>query len=360
MSVSAIQNLGVPTATDKATSPETLRRTAQQFEAVLLMQLTSLMNTKNDDDGDGEDKLFGGDGGTDLAQKMFSEQMATTMAQSGGIGLSDVIMQQLGAAQSKIPAGRNAMLANAMSAVKDIKTTAPMENLRGENKVFPLINRSAKPAPISKDLAAGDSNDAEIISTAEQELADDNSQYKPLTLDGKILNSTRPRIVPKYALTESETNASSSTISTPDSIKTATAKVNFQMPVSGRISSDFGMRFHPIDHKEKFHGGLDIAVPLGTPVGAAAAGIVKFAGWKGGYGNAVIIEHPDGKETLYGHNEKLLVTEGQQVSAGETISLSGSTGKSTGPHVHFEVRENDVPVNPRKFLTNVLRNTADK
>jgi murein DD-endopeptidase MepM/ murein hydrolase activator NlpD len=132
------------------------------------------------------------------------------------------------------------------------------------------------------------------------------------------------------------------------------------MPADGRISSTFGSRFHPIDKRVKFHGGLDIAVPTGSKVVASADGIVKFAGWKGGYGNVVIIEHPDGSETLYGHNSKLMVTEGQKVGGGDPISLSGSTGKSTGPHLHFEMRRNGQLVNPSKFLSNVLSNTAER
>ena len=361
MTISAIDNLGITTAStasEKTTPQEVMRRTAQQFEAIMLMQLTSAMNAKTDDES-GEDNLFGGGGGTDLAKKMFSEQLATSMSQSGGVGLADMIMQQFGANAAKPAAGKNGMLSTAMTAIRDIKETAPLKNFRSENKGMPLINRSARAVPIPSDTFTGDPNDAEVVSTYADETAGTSAydSYKPLTLDGQTLNSTRPRIVPSYALTES---AAVSPAETSTSLPAAGAKVEFQMPVSGRISSGFGTRFHPIDHKTKFHGGIDIAVPKGTPVGAAAAGVVKFAGWKGGYGNAVIIQHADGSETLYGHNEKLLVTEGQQVAAGENISLSGSTGKSTGPHLHFEVRENGQLVNPQNFLSKVLPNNADR
>ena len=188
-------------------------------------------------------------------------------------------------------------------------------------------------------------------------MPDANDASAPLTLDGKILNSTRPRVVPRYALAETDSAAPNSFVS---SARGSSEKVEFQMPVCGRISSGFGTRFHPVDRKMKFHGGIDLAVPKGTSIGAAADGIVKFAGWKGGYGNAVIIQHPDGTETLYGHNEKLLVKEGQTVGEGEPISLSGSTGKSTGPHLHFEMRQNGRAIDPQKFLSNVLPNNADR
>lgn len=380
MTISAIDNLGsiATTPTEKTTPQEMMRRTAQQFEAIMLMQLTSAMNAKTDDES-GEDNLFGSDGGTDMAKKMFSEQLATSMSQSGGVGLADLIMQQFSASTAKGAASsKNSPLSTAMTAVKDIKGAAPqLKSLRSENKGLPLINRSARYTPPAPETFTGDPNDASVVSS----YADENGgtsaydSYKPLMLDGKVLNSTRPRIVPKYALAENEAAANNEAATTnntaantgvsnisPDSSVSnfSAAKVEFQMPVSGRISSGFGTRFHPIDHKTKFHGGIDIAVPQGTPVGAAAAGIVKFAGWKGGYGNAVVLQHADGSETLYGHNEKLLVTEGQQVKAGDTISLSGSTGKSTGPHLHFEVRENGQLVNPQNFLAKVLPNKADR
>src|SRR6185369_7232444 len=106
-------------ATPNRPSPDALRKAAMQFEAVLLQQLTSsLSNTNNDDD---EDSLFGSDGGTGLAKQMFSEQLATTMAQSGGIGLTDMIMRQSGADQTKAASNGNKSLSNAISAVKEIK-----------------------------------------------------------------------------------------------------------------------------------------------------------------------------------------------------------------------------------------------
>ena len=98
------------------------------------------------------------------------------------------------------------------------------------------------------------------------------------------------------------------------------------------------------------HDGIDIAVPTGTPVHAAAAGIVIYASWMTGYGNLVVIDHGNGLATAYAHNSSLVVTVGQLVEQGRTISLSGSTGNSTGPHVHFEVRVNGVPVDPLRYL----------
>jgi len=118
------------------------------------------------------------------------------------------------------------------------------------------------------------------------------------------------------------------------------------LPVAGRITSGFGYRTHPLLHYRRLHTGVDIAAPIGTPVFATGGGEVVYAGWRGGYGNAVIIDHGHGKATLYGHMSAILVHGGQVVSGRQQIGRVGSTGISTGPHCHYEVRINGRPVNP--------------
>ena len=121
-------------------------------------------------------------------------------------------------------------------------------------------------------------------------------------------------------------------------------------PLNGPITSEFGWRTHPIFGTQRYHSGLDIGGDYGLPIVAAASGTVIHAGWISGYGYTVIIDHGGGITTLYGHNESLLVGEGESVSQGQTIALCGSTGNSTGPHCHFEVRENGEPVSPYSYL----------
>jgi murein DD-endopeptidase MepM/ murein hydrolase activator NlpD len=121
---------------------------------------------------------------------------------------------------------------------------------------------------------------------------------------------------------------------------------SWRQPAPGPITSGFGMRMHPILHYMRMHTGVDIHSPMGAPVSAAGAGKVVSCGWNGGYGNCVIIDHGGGRTTLYAHMSAIAVTHGQIVSAGQRVGSVGSTGLSTGPHLHFEVRVNGSPVNP--------------
>jgi murein DD-endopeptidase MepM/ murein hydrolase activator NlpD len=122
-----------------------------------------------------------------------------------------------------------------------------------------------------------------------------------------------------------------------------------------RIASGFGMRIDPVYKVPKFHAGLDFTAPIGTPIYATADGIVSEAGFNaGGYGNRVIIDHGYGYETLYGHMYRIKVKLGQKIKRGEVIGYVGSTGKSTGPHCHYEVHKGGQPVDPVYFFYNDL------
>lgn len=121
-------------------------------------------------------------------------------------------------------------------------------------------------------------------------------------------------------------------------------------PVGGVITSEYGWRTHPITGTQKYHSGIDIGADYGDAICAAQSGTVEYAGWISGYGNTVIINHGGGITTLYGHNQSLAVSVGQSVSQGETIAYCGSTGNSTGPHCHFEVREGGETVSPYNYL----------
>jgi len=127
-----------------------------------------------------------------------------------------------------------------------------------------------------------------------------------------------------------------------------TGRMSF--PSNGPITSSFGWRLHPVLGYNRFHSGMDFGAAYGSLIRAADRGTVIFAGWYGGYGNAVIIAHGNGVTTLYGHSSQLYVAEGQTVQRGQAIAAVGSTGLSTGPHLHFEVRQNGEPIDPLAYL----------
>jgi murein DD-endopeptidase MepM/ murein hydrolase activator NlpD len=138
--------------------------------------------------------------------------------------------------------------------------------------------------------------------------------------------------------------------------KASTAKISgsasrsYRWPVMGKINSPFGWRRHPITRRQDFHTGLDIKAGRGTVIRSSRDGRVAYAGWMSGYGKVVVVEHSDGQSTLYAHCSSLLVRQGTKVSAGQNIARVGSTGRTTGPHLHFEVRKGNSPVNPLKYL----------
>lgn len=120
-----------------------------------------------------------------------------------------------------------------------------------------------------------------------------------------------------------------------------------RLPVPGVISSGYGLRTDPFDGRLSHHDGLDIATPYGVPVKPVDAGVVTFSGFRGGYGNMVIVRHPDGTSTLYAHTSRNLVTEGTPVGQETVIALTGSSGRSTGPHLHFEAWRGGVNITPQ-------------
>jgi murein DD-endopeptidase MepM/ murein hydrolase activator NlpD len=147
----------------------------------------------------------------------------------------------------------------------------------------------------------------------------------------------------KIAEAQNKTNSRNSIILRGTGIMT--------FPSDAYTSSPFGWRMHPVLGYRRFHAGLDFAASYGSTIRAADSGTVIMAGWYGGYGNAVIIDHGKGITTLYGHSSQLFVSEGQTVQAGQAIAAVGSTGLSTGPHLHFEVRKDGTPVDPMNYLS---------
>jgi murein DD-endopeptidase MepM/ murein hydrolase activator NlpD len=128
------------------------------------------------------------------------------------------------------------------------------------------------------------------------------------------------------------------------------ANGRFIIPAKGPATSEMGYRIHPIRGGRKFHAGLDIGARMGAPVKASNGGRVTYAGWMGGYGNIVIVDHGNGMTTRYAHLQGFNVRQGHSVSQGQQIGRVGNTGGSTGPHLHFEIRKHGQPVNPRYYV----------
>ncbi len=133
-------------------------------------------------------------------------------------------------------------------------------------------------------------------------------------------------------------------------VERRSASARMIWPVNGRINSPFGWRSDPFGGRRSFHTGLDIKAPHGSGIRAAMSGVVVYAGWMSGYGKTVVIQHQNGTSTLYAHCSALTVPAGRRVSQGDIIARVGSTGRSTGAHLHFEVRAEGVPVNPLRSL----------
>lgn len=192
----------------------------------------------------------------------------------------------------------------------------------------------------SPDLSHAGYNDL-LLATAKLETRTNARIISFITLKTVLGDTAGQQVRQMQQLSpQYRSSASSVTSSTTPSI----------WPVQGTITSPFGYRGNPIGGGTGFHEGVDIAVDFGTPVRATAAGTVSMAGWVDGYGNLVEIDHGNGIKTRYGHNSMLLVVVGQTVHGGDIISLAGSTGRSTGPHVHYEVRVNGTAADPMLFL----------
>lgn len=175
------------------------------------------------------------------------------------------------------------------------------------------------------------------------------------TLVGPTDISTEGRLVPTFSETLEEYDAlKATTFARFDRNYMRRLQRNTQpdiWPIDGRLMSSFGRRSDPFSGEGAYHTGVDISAPTGTPVKAAADGVVSYAQNFGGYGRLVIVTHARGVETCYGHLSKFDVIAGQEIRQGEVLGRVGSSGRVTAPHLHYEVRVGGAPVNPYRFLT---------
>ncbi|MBQ9245166.1 peptidoglycan DD-metalloendopeptidase family protein [bacterium] len=224
-----------------------------------------------------------------------------------------------------------------------------------KNKMIALKEEAQKVASLKQRLETEKKQLARIIKDIDRE----NSNIKVTINQNKSMIERIQKDKKAYEKSERELKRQSDRLAAMISKSTRHSNLStsgaFRLPVSGaRISSPFGWRVHPIFKSKIYHTGIDYAIAYGTPIRASNSGKVIFSGWYGGYGKVVIIDHGmyrgSPTSTLYAHMSKQAVSVGQHVSQGEVIGYVGSTGYSTGPHVHFEVRVNGKPQNPKNFL----------
>ena len=213
-----------------------------------------------------------------------------------------------------------------------------------EEKVY--VPDFATAEAIIEELKEKDSdniNNLTIIEKYETELKDFVNKEEAIA----SLYKEKPVVVKQVTVAKAASNSGSFSTSRNMSQSKISLGVSLIKPITGTISSRFGASS---SIRSGAHTGLDIATSSGSPIKAAASGKVTFAGWKGSYGNLLVITHSNGVQTYYGHCSKLYASSGQTVSQGQTIAAVGSTGNSTGPHLHFEIRVNGVAYNPQKYV----------
>ena len=216
------------------------------------------------------------------------------------------------------------------------------------------LNSTRKQAADARDVVAQQvgavKNARQAQDNARQEVAGQEAKRLALVQQAR---SKKASFQKQVAALQAESNSITSLLRGVQKGQTIapSGKGILAIPIPGApITSPFGMRFDPILETNSMHTGVDFGAPMGTPIHAAADGVVIFAGVRGGYGNCTIIDHGNSLATLYGHQSSIGVTVGQKVKRGQVIGKVGSTGMSTGPHLHFEVRVNGTPVNPLLYL----------
>ena len=293
-----------------------LREACQGFESVFISKLFSQMRATVPKDG-----LLHGQY-EDQYYSMFDKAMCDKMAESGGIGLADMMYRQL---KGKVlGGGEKAGVGDVLPANRPTGTHGlgvASSNLTVTDAVLPRGGRPIQAQQLSPAVTAA---------LARPGAAAHGQAAMP---------ALRPAHEPADDLRQND-----------DGLAEAQAATPMAAPTRGDITSDYGWRSDPFKGNKAWHAGMDIAAAEGDPVNACWDGVVTYAGSKGGYGNVVEVEHPGGWKSVYGHLRGYSVRPGDSIKAGGKIAEVGSTGRSTGPHLHFELRRGGDAVDPHGLL----------
>lgn len=297
-----------------------LREACMQFEAVFIQRMWEQMRATVPKEGYLHSKE------QDMYMSMFDREMSMEMAQAGGIGLADLLYGQL--KQRLEQSGVEA----ASVSLQNPANFEDGKKLPGQFQSDSNSERKLDSREINRILAMNIPPEKRVDFLASQ------IEY---SLGGKPVNDL-PELEQKVDKIESVP------------VEESQGLPPLHWPVSGTVSSGFGWREDPFTGRQAWHAGLDFAVPQGTPVEACWPGEVIFSDLHQGFGNKVIIQHSDGWKSVYAHNSHNLVQVGDRVESGQVIASSGSTGRSTGPHLHFELRQGDLAWNPKMIRERLL------
>jgi len=292
-----------PSEFASAKSQAELKKAAEEFEAIFIGQLLKIMRETIQESG-----LEGGGLGKGIYTELFDQEIALNMARRGALGIGDIIYKSFTDNENVYsPESLETLLPN-------LKTSDSIPKNSGS------IPKNSNELPASKVSSSGEA-------------------------------AQSPKSVEATPSSRGDSGAAQENLKLPLSDAAESAReisVPF-LPVNAPVSSAFGMRKDPFTGTSRFHKGIDLAAPAGTPVVAALPGKVISAGYKSGYGNTVLVEHDGGLKTRYGHLASINVKVGDMVTSESTLGKVGSTGRSTGPHLHFEVIRDGVHINPAKM-----------
>ncbi len=304
-------------------SGKELKKACQEFEAVFIQKIWQKMRQTLPQDGLFENRIL------EKYLSLFDREFSKDMAAKGGIGLSDLLYEQL---QGELEAQSSQALFPAKEGSPDAAPGVPSRQ------------EEAGGAPAENDRVEKESPRGEASFAKE----------KLLHQVEELARRIEARQGPAGAA--GSPGATSSAALPPDSAPEifSGSLPEMRTPVDGQVSSGFGWRKDPISGEKAWHSGVDLAAPKGTSVSACWPGRVEFSGEKEGYGKLVVVDHGRGWKSYYGHNSHNLVREGDVIRAGEKLAEVGDTGRSTGPHLHFEIRQKDTAWDPNQIRRRIL------